>query len=652
MKKTNLLVLLVISITISGIQQSYGQYILKEADKQYTVYNYSRAIELYTKAYQKKKSNHAAQRLAESYRLTRNYKQAESWYGKLAALENPEAENIIFYAEALRNNSKYNEAKAQYERYAALEQNVSADQLTLWLSSCDSALIWVNNPKNVHITGKKELNSGHSDWGAINFKETTVFASDTLWEVEGDNKPLLTFDSRSSVNKHTYGWTGNPYLKLYQSKGGSIRRFPLPYSGDYHTAAASFNADGTEMYLTRTRSLNKEERKKSKNNKLTTIRIEIYSSELENGKWSSPAPFRHNNISEWSVGDPFITADGKSLYFVSDKPGGYGGTDIYVSMRQQDNSWGDAVLLGESVNTKGNERSPFLDRSNTLYFSSDGLPGMGGLDVFKAAAGSPRKAVNMGYPVNSPQDDFAFSLYSESQGYLSSNREGGAGSDDIYSFDLNQQQFFLVEGRLTDKKTQAALGDVIITVTNRNTGISQKVLTGVDGHYQLKLDKNADYVVSLEKTNYKGIGQIEVNAGQLSSWKTLVGQLQLEPITLNVAVKLDNIYYDFDSWEIRQDAARELNSLVKVLKDNSTWWIEIGSHTDSRGKWTYNQKLSQRRAQAVVNYLEQHGINASRLKASGYGESRLLSGCSDGVSSCIDADYQSDRRTEFTIMEK
>ncbi|WP_029280557.1 OmpA family protein [Pedobacter borealis] len=644
--------ILPVTILLLIVQSSFGQYALKEADREFTVFNYKRAIDLYNRAYEQKMTKRAAQGLADSYRLTQNYQQAENWYGKLTSMEQTEPKNILYYAEALMNNSKYNEAKVQFERYAKLGENITAAQQALWQSSCDSALKWINKPTNVQLANRIELNSANSDWGAVMYKGNVVFSSDTLWEKASD-KASFSLDKRTAVDPNIYGWTGKPYLKLYEQQGNEIKLFPLHDSGGYHTGAASFNGAGTTMYFTMTRILNKEERKKSRNSKLITLGVEIYSSELQNGKWSIPVPFRYNNIAEWSVGDPFITPDGKQLYFISNKPGGHGGTDIYVSTKQGDGSWGEAINLGDEINTTGNERSPFAVGENTLYFSSDGLPGMGGLDLFKAEKESSGKyrVVNMAYPVNSPQDDFALTFYSPSKGYFSSNRAGGKGSDDIFSFELkNEVQPIIIAGLVIDKKTGKPLQDVAVTVTNKKTASSMNLLTDQSGHYQLRLDGVSAYDISLAKENYMGRSGIEVLSADSNSLKEIKDGIGLSPVKLDVPLTL-KIYYDFNKWDLSLDAKREISNLVRLLKDNVVMRIEISSHTDSRGNSKYNQELSQRRAETVVDFLRSQGIESSRFTATGYGESKLLSACKDGVS-CTEDQYQHDRRTEFILIKR
>ncbi|TKC65226.1 flagellar motor protein MotB [Pedobacter hiemivivus] len=646
-------IVLITSLLSLACQGVKGQYVLNEADQQYRAGNYSQAVELYNQAYKQKKSTHSTQQLADSYRELRNYKQAESWYAKLAGMAEPQTLNVFYYAQALRNNSKYTEARAQYLRFAALDSKVSRDELAVWISSCDSALLWMKDPKLVSLKNEGGINTDHSDWGASFYKDGLLFTSDRAGDqkVKKDNA-FLKFDNRDFIDSKKYGRTGNPYLRLYQSIGDSVQAFPLAAGNELHVGPASISSDGTELFYTITRELNKQERKKQKGSGTISLNTELYSSRLVDGQWQPGTAFRYNNITQWSVGDPYLSRDGSQLYFVSDKPGGFGGMDIYVCQRAA-GRWTDAVNLGPSVNTSGNERTPVIGQDGQLYFSSDGLMGMGGLDIYRVRVqdGRTSEVLNMGYPLNSPQDDLAFNFKAPGQGYLSSDREGGKGSDDIYSFVLHKKMQLQLEGYVRSKATQAVLRDAIVTLTDKATATRLRTQTDAQGRYGFILDSASVYDITAEKTNFRMVSAEAVDTKGLAANTTLRRDLLLEPIELNREVRINNILYDFDKWTIRPDAYAELDKLVQVLKSNPTLWIELGSHTDSRGGVAYNRKLSQRRAESVVNYLKGRGIEPHRLKAIGYGQSRLLNKCSVGVA-CTEAEHQLNRRTEFTIVEQ
>ena len=584
MKRTQALVLtgLILLFNLSIVQ---AQYILKEADQQFDLLNYDKAITLYTKAYKKKATVYAAQRLAEAYRLKNDYLAAENWYAIAVKLPDSKNDNILNYAKALQQNAKYAEAKAQYLNYLSKENPLSSAVRAQLLASCDSAISWMKRPAQVEVNNLSSVNGPQSDWGAVMYQNALVFASDRSNPNDGHyaKTPFLKFDGIKFPDRKIYGWTGNAYLKLYVQQGAdSIQVFPVKAQTNYHIGAASFTTEGNTMYFTLTRI--PEELVKDK---IATINVEIYSSRKSGEKWKEPIPFKYNNANAWSVGDPFISGDGNRLYFVSDKPGGLGGTDIYYADKLQSGEWGDAVNFRE-VNSAGNERSPFMTKEGVFYFSTDGRTGMGGLDIFRRSknASGENQIENLGFPVNSPQDDFAF-LTDVNTGisYFSSNRFGGKGADDIYS-------------------------------------VESKVV-------------NSPVIVAKDP------------ADPLAAHK----ELPLQTPETDRPVRLENIYYDFNKWNIRPDAAVELEKLVQIMKDNSRIWIELGSHTDSRGNDAYNFNLSQKRAESAVLYIISRGIEKNRIAAKGYGETQLLNRCSNGIK-CTEEAHQLNRRTEFKIVKK
>ncbi|GAA3927735.1 OmpA family protein [Chitinophaga oryziterrae] len=618
-----------------------GQYILNEADKQYEAFKYAKAIDLYEQAYKKKATLHAAERLADCYRFNNDYKQAESWYAIAIKMQGSKPENILHYARALQNNSKYAEAKTQYLSYAAADKNVTAAQKDIWANSCDSAIAWMKNPDPIRIDNYKVLNSAQSDWGAVPYMDGTVFTSDRYADGVTHLKPkkaFLRFDTRIDPDSQLYGWTGNDYLHLFFKSGStdSVHLFPLKTGTDYHVGPVSFTKDGNEMYFSLTRIPRKITRAKGEP---STINIEIYHSKKDSaGNWSAPVAFPYNKVDAYSVSDPFITADGNTIYFSSNMPGGAGGSDIYKCVKTAD-EWGQPVNLKE-VNTTGNERSPAVDKNNTLYFSSDGRVGMGGLDIYSMAPGGVVK--NAGYPVNSPQDDFAFSLR-EAGGiaYLSSDREGGIGSDDVYKVYEREVPATPVAITVIDEKTKEPLENGIVTIVQDGSP-AIKTQTDENGKVVVGLDKDSSYKLIVEKSDY----HVNEITGDSIGGKPV----PLTKIEMNKEIKLDNIYFDFNNFHIRPDAQASLDKLVKLMKSDATIWIVLGSHTDSRGNDAYNMNLSEKRAGSVVAYLIAKGISKNRVSAKGYGETLLLNKCTNGVS-CTEAEHQVNRRTEFKIVK-
>ncbi|RYF12908.1 MAG: flagellar motor protein MotB, partial [Flavobacteriales bacterium] len=623
--------------------------------------NYRNAIKLYKEAYKKEKSLHVTERLAESYSLTQDYVAAESWYALLIKMEGAEPVATLKYAEALRNNAKYNEAKVQFNVYADKQSDVSSQQRSLWSLSCDSAMYWMKNPKSVTIANQKNLNSIQSEWGTALYNHMVVFASDRSNLTANDQKtdrPFLRFAGWEAPSRTSYNWTGNGYLSLYSvnSKTEAIQKFPINVGTDYHVGPASFTANGTEVYFTLTRIPKKLEYQNVGKEKISTINTELYYSKMENdGTWSVPVPFKYNDVNKHSVGDPFITKDGKRLYFVSNMSGGFGGTDIYAVDKTNNDDWGIPINL-KDINTPSNERTPSIADSNVFYFATEGNIGMGGLDIFSAKISGNQisNIQNMGYPTNSPQDDFAFTATGKLTGFLSSNRIGGLGSDDIYSFlakeIIVEKPVFALQGKVLNKETNQPIKAAVVQLTKVN-GTTVNTISDETGNFKFNLAEQSAYNVSAEKMGYiKTTGSAASTIG-LTQSTVLTRDLFLDEIVIGKAIRIDNIFYDFDKFNIRPDAALELDKLVTTLKENPTIWIELGSHTDSRGNDVYNQKLSQNRATAAVNYIISKGIAKERITAKGYGETMLVNGCRNGVK-CTEEEHQQNRRTEFKIVKQ
>lgn len=634
-----------------------AQYVLNEADKEFEQYNYEKAIDLYEQAYKKKATLHVAERLAACYKYQSNYKQTESWYATAAGMEKSSAENTLEYARALQTNSKYSEAIIQYNKYTNLNKNLNPSLKDMWLRSCDSALYWMKEPKPVIINNEKSLNSPQSDWGAVMQKGGIVFSSDRGVKDKNNqnkHKPFLKFYGAKAPNKTIYGWTGNHYLRLYTKKGlDSVALFPINAGTEYHVGPASFTGNGDEMYFTLIRLPEKLDYTKAKTlkGKQATVNVEIYSSKKDTlGNWSVPIPFKYNQVNEYSLGDPFITPDGQNLYFTSNMSGGKGATDLYVSQKTDTGDWEKPINLKE-INTDGNERSPSFDINNNFYFSSDGRVGMGGLDIFiaKLITGKISEPQNLGYPINSPQDDFAFNLSRANTGFFSSNRIGGLGEDDIFSFTQQLALEFKLTGTVYNKRTNEPISNAIVTL-NKTEKSPLKVETDEKGKFNFNIESESDYKLVSDKTNYRSDSASLTTIGLTVSTE-IKKDLYLESIEINRAIKLDNIYYDFDKSAIRPDAAIELDKLVKIMNDNPTIWIELNSHTDSRGIDAYNMVLSQRRANAAVEYIINKGISKNRITAVGYGETRLLNKCTSGLQ-CTDGEHQLNRRTDFAIVKE
>jgi peptidoglycan-associated lipoprotein len=436
-----------VAIILWACLAARAQYMVKGADKQFGLFNYVKAIALYKKGWEKKQTLYTAERLATAYRHIQDYKEAESWSAIAVDMKGSPVVSILDYAKALQSNGKYDQAKQQYKKYMGLmDRTGNVDQLNNWILSCDSAIKWIGNAKADLVENEKTLNSPQSDWAPVGYKGGIVLCSDRSHPNDGlqiEKRPFVKFDNAVLPDKGSYGWTGNSYLRLYlrKNKEDSVKLFLLEAVTNYHMGPVSFSSDGNEVYFALTRI---PEKLVGNGKQINTINVEIYSCKKgPEGKWSTPEAFAYNNVNEYSLGDPFLAKGGNMLYFSSNMPGGMGGTDIYACSRAVDGSWGRPVNIKE-VNTSGNERSISFDKEDNMYFSSDGRIGMGGLDIYKATPNLGNRKIwdikNMGYPINSPQDDFSFNPnIGDGKAYFASNRTGGLGGDDIYSFFLQQK---------------------------------------------------------------------------------------------------------------------------------------------------------------------------------------------------------------------
>jgi peptidoglycan-associated lipoprotein len=582
---------------------------LQVANLAYDAKEYYAAINLFKKAYakEKDKTNKAEviYRLAECYRYVNDTKQAETWYRKALSIKYPETKIQLYLADAMKANGKFEEAIAEYEKYAELVP--SDPRGKTGAESCALAQKWVDNPSRYTVENEVQLSGKTMDfapaWAAENYK--TIY---------------FTSSRDNAAGGEVDGWTGQGFTDLYEAtldnkgKWSKPKTLPATINSVYNEGAAVFNADFTQMIFTRCGVQKKK-----------TMGCELYSSKKEGANWSEPEliPFfvvdEKDDSTQITVGHPAMSADGKKLVFASDAAGGKGGRDLWLSKFDEEKKrWGTPVNLA-SVNTPGNEMYPFIHNDGTLYFGSDGHMGMGGLDIFMADAQGDSwvNVTNMRSPINSAGDDFAIIFEKEQEkGYFTSNREGGKGSDDIYSFMLPALKFTL-SGVVTDFKTKKPIKDAVVSIVGTD-GSSLETTTDAQGKYAIDLAPATSYVITAGKKDYYLNKTGKTTTVGFEEDKALVADFELDPI--NRAIDLPNIFYDLAKWDLRPESKVSLDGLVETLNDNPTIVIELGSHTDLRGSDSDNLALSQKRAQSVVDYLIENGIEAGRLVAKGYGE--------------------------------
>ncbi|MDD2612478.1 MAG: OmpA family protein [Bacteroidales bacterium] len=583
------------------------------------------------------------ERLAECYKKMNKYEDAEIWYARIVSDPKSSPENLVNYGEILKSNASYPEAKKVFQRYVT--KTGDRKRVAVSIAGCDSARVWISKPINYKIKNEAGVNTILSEF--------SIFPS-------GDNQVYFTREPLTESNKKKYGWTGNSFLRVFTAERHSDNSLDMPKpanseinNGSYHVGPVSTNKTGDMFFITRTHSGNKGSLSVVKGNTYQTQNMEIYMQARIFGKWLLPEPFAYNHVNKYSVGHAVLSKDEKVLYFVSDMAGGLGRTDIWYSVIQPDGKWGRIQNAGNKINTSGNELFPTIGSNGELYFSSDGHPGMGGLDIFcsKGSCNQWSKPVNMRYPINSPGDDFSFIIDDNTQsGYLSSNRVNGKGGDDIYSFSLIKPKAILaIAGIVYDKKTREILPEAIVTLYDSINTIVARQVSKPNGAFLFQLKMPGLYRLQGTKNSYYP-DTTSINFEDNAVNSTLNVSLYLDPLLeKGKTFRLNPIFYNFDKYNIREDAAVVLNELVRTMHENPTLKIELASHTDSRGTDKYNMDLSQNRAQSVVNYLVSRGISRDRMVAKGYGESRLINRCADGIG-CTEAEHQENRRTEFTVL--
>ncbi len=639
--RTKYLLVLILSLLFSTTQ-GFAQK--AKADRLFDAFDYAKAIPYYEKLAEKgnKDAAYAMHRLGDSYRLTGNFEEAANWYGQAVAIDFTTADLYYSYGQSLRSIGRYEEAAEIFRKYVELRPGDFRGELYAQYSlDVDK---WAKPEYDYELLNAESLNTIYSDFSPVYGKDGVLFTSDRM--------------ARAGAKR--YGWTGAYYLDLFSAplKKEEGKEFPTPgspslyavsLSQPYHDGPASFSSDFNTIYFTRVTRKSGE----LDSTRYYTNKLKIFSSKYEDdNKWSKPAPF-YLNSEDYSVGHPALTKDGKTLYFVSDMPGGFGGTDIY-KVQKTDEGWGPAENLGETINTFGNEMFPYVHEDKVLYFSSDGLPGLGSLDVFKSDIGDGTfsKPQNLNAPVNSPADDFGIVINPNGkEGMISSNRPGGKGEDDIYLITIRERlpDSVLIAGYVKDKTSLVVLPNSTVFALNLQTNEVLVLKTDDKGYYEMWAKPGESYSLKGMKADFYAdclnlAIEPDTKVKGIDNRDLLLGKYQMDEI-----FRLENIYYDFDKWNIRPDASIELDKVATFLSDNPEITIELGSHTDSRGSFDYNNRLSERRAASAVEFIVKRGISPKRITAKGYGENQLVNRCSDGVQ-CSDQEHQDNRRTEVKII--
>lgn len=576
---------------------------LSDAEEKQRIGEYYEAAAIYRKVYTKtspKKRDlrgYIAYRMAECNRLINNTGKATSAYMNAIRYDYPDSTVYLRMGQMLQKTGRYPEAIKNYDIY--MENDPSNLLAINGIQGCELAPGWKKNPTRYEVRRMDKFNSRRGEFSPM---------------LAGDKYDQLYFASSRSKDKDakvsaiTGQNNNNLFLVKQDEKGAWLAPVELEdeVNTEYDEGTPSFSPDGNTMYYTYCAQDPEGPRT-----------AEIYISTRSSAKWGKGTRATIVKDSVTALGHPSISPDGKYLYFVSDAVGGFGGKDIFRA-RVAGNDFGPMENLGEEINTPGDEMFPYVRDSVTLYFASNGHPGMGGLDLFKATQDSTGKwkVENLGAPINSMADDFGITFAGkEERGFFCSNRNDARGYDHIYSFERPTITIF-IEGIVNDVD-EYPIEDATVRIVGKD-GLNVKVPVKKDGTYRVELERDIRYVMMASARGYLN-QNYELHTGPEEKNETYIVDFFLSPISKPVVI--DNIFYDFDKATLRPESKKALDEMIKMLNDNPNVTIELGAHTDRKGTDQYNERLAQRRAQSVVDYLIAGGIEAARLEAKGYGES-------------------------------
>jgi len=649
MKNKVIILIAFLSMIASASYAQEGK--VKKGNKEYDKFAYIDATKTYERIAEKGyKSADLFQRLGNAYYFNSNLEKAAKWYGELFSMnEEVVPEYYYRYAQSLKSIGQY--AKAD-EMMVQFNKKSSEDLRGKIFNDKQNYMDIIKANSGRYIIKDAGINSQYSDYGSAYSGNKLIFTS-----------------SRDTGNfaQRKHQWSNQYFTNMYSSditpkdEKGIVEdslsvpeKFAKNINSRFHEATPVFTKDGKTMYFTRNNFNNGKKGKDA--NRITLLKV--YKATLIDNQWKNAEELPFNSDS-YSVAHPTLSPDEKTMYFASDMPGTHGQSDLWKVKINEDGSFGTPENLGVSINTEGKESFPIFTNENELYFATDGHPGLGGLDIFMSrmnADGSFKEPINIGAPANSPQDDFAYLIDTKTRkGFLTSNRDGGKGYDDIYKF-LETRKLVceqVLSGIVTDLDTGEILPNTKVTLFDDKFNIIKEVISDDKGFYTFEVECGKSYFVRAEKDTYE-------TKEQKITIPTLTGKTDL-PIQLEKKVKpvvvgddlakafgIKIIYFDLDKWNIRPDAALELEKILDVMKQYPNMKIDVRSHTDSRQTHKYNEKLSDRRAKSTMSWLVKNDIDANRLTGKGYGETQLVNKCADGVK-CSEDEHQANRRSEFII---
>lgn len=620
---------LYISLSLLATMAMAGQNKNTEtADKLFAKFEYVDAAKEYLKLANKGKDPYVYRQLAESYYNLFDSKQAIQWYAKLIETKPQDPEVYYRYAQMLKAEGKYEEANKQMQKFASM---VPSDQRSVLFNQDPDYLPKLKT--QTKLFDEKILD--------INDKKYADFSG----FVTDDN--TFYFASTRNTARRTYGRNEEPYLDIYTATYNANGTFsePTPLSElntKWHDGPVAVTADGNTMYFA-SESFKEGKFEKDTPGQRTGL-VYLFKATKTNGNWGDVQPLPFND-KRWSTGNPSISKDGKTLYFASNRDGSMGGsTDIWKVEVKGGNSYGKPENLGPKVNTEGRENFPYITDDNKLFFASEGRKGFGGMDIFMIDLTKGTEAINLGMPVNSPKDDFAFSFNNTKNiGFFSSNK---AGIDNLYLATPICGVEAIVQAK--DAKTGKFLANAKIAILDERNNVIETTTADENGNVTYNVDCDRAYVIQVSKDGYLQ------NSAPLAKTRERVINISVELTPIDVLIvgneiKLKEIYFEYNKSNITKEGASELDKLVQVLQQNPNMVIMVKSHTDSRGSAEYNLALSDSRAKATVQYVISRGIDGKRISGQGYGESEPKVNCGEN---CTDEQHSQNRRSEFLIVKK
>ena len=623
---------------------------LEKANEMYKNFSYVDAIKIYERIAQKGFVNQEMlESLGNSYYYNAEYKKALPWYEQLfeEGKYKVEPEYYYRYAQTLKSVGDYTQADKMMAKFVELT-NANDTRAALFEENQDYQEVIHSNSGRLELHSVS-INTEFSEYGTALYGDKLVFTAANSGKT-----------SKGGVSQ----WTGESYYDLYtadrdQQALSNKKFFSTTINTPFNESTAVFTKDGNTMYFTRNNYVNR----KIGTNVENTILLKILRATKDsNGHWGNvvEVPFNSDN---YNVAHPALSPDEKFLYFASDMDGTLGESDIFRVEILGDNQYGTPENLGDIINTSGRESFPFVSKNNILYYSSDGIPGLGGLDIFAVKFyenGTVSKPINIGMPGNSADDDFCFVMDSETKvGFLTSNRPGGKGKDDIYSFYEEKPLVFdcekMIKGVLKDSEKNDVIADGVIVLSDKTMKEVARQKTKEDGSFAFdKVDcKDLYYYLRAEIGDYVTTEvKVDLNVEGDVFYEFMIKPREIaidKDVDLAKVLNIKEIYFDLDKSDIRPDAAVELAKIVEVMRENPKMKIDIRSHTDSRASDEYNLRLSDRRAKSTLEWIVKQGIERKRLTAKGYGETQLVNGCSNGVP-CTEEEHQANRRSEFIVI--